>query len=304
MPSVPEVRLCRPGKQPPSGALNGKIVVLDLAFNGDNPQNDINWANALGERLIAWVDHHDQEIWNSLNDDRRFVLTPRQHAPACPPLITKSLVAERGAADTILCHGDLDGILSAAKWWILQDGGIVPEWLDPDSEVADSRRGVFTSRGEFFDHALRGGNDAIRRLIVKAVYAEAMGIDFSPHHQAKLEMAVEAHHQCVQNSLDQLERAVVLDDIPESAVYRDMLQAFGRIDLTEILLALQGEHDWVILRARGKGNTIKWLVGCDPERSGLDLRQEFKLQGFAPFRVHVTFEQLHKRLPSSKLPLG
>ena len=302
MPTTPEVRLCRPGEQPPAGALTGQIVVLDLAFSGKNPRRDLAWANSLGSRLIAWVDHHDQELWSELENDDRFCLTPREQAPACPPLVTPELVAERGPASTIVCHGDLDGVLSAAKWWILQDGGTVPKWLDPDSIVADSRRGTFTARGEFFDHALRGGNDAVRRLIVRAVYAEAMGRELHPNDQAKLERAVDSHHSAVKNSLEQLVRTVDLNDIPESAVYLDLHPCGGSIDLTEILLALQRDYDWVVLRARAKGHTTKWVVGTNPERSGLDLRREFKLQGFAPFRVHVELEVLLERLPTKLLP--
>jgi hypothetical protein len=117
-----------------------------------------------------------------------------------------------------------------------------------------------------------------------------------------LERAVDSHHSAVQNSLEQLERTVDLNDIPESAVYLDLHPCGGAIDLTEILLALQRDYDWVVLRARAKGHTTKWVVGTNPERSGLDLRKEFKLQGFAPFRVHVELEVLLERLPTKLLP--
>ncbi len=304
MSSAPVIRLCRPGKQPPTGDLKGNVVVLDLALRGENPQLDVNWANRLGSRLLAWVDHHDQNIWASLQNDQRFVLRPRSQAPACPPLIDRELVKERGAADTILCHGDLDGVLSAAKWWILQDGGNPPDWLDPDSVVADTRTGTFTKTGKFLDHALRGGNDHIRRLVIRFAYAQAMSANFGNNNLAKLEMAAEQHHQAVNNSLGQLKKAIPLDDLEGSVVFLDLLTAQGRIDITEILLSLQREYDLVILRARGKQKSIKWVVGTDPVRSGLDVRKIFGLQGFAPFRAHVTTSQLQARLPSKYLPLS
>ena len=50
------------------------------------------------------------------------VLVSREQAPACPPLITRELVAQIGNVDTIIAHGDFDGIMSAIKFAL---GGVV-----------------------------------------------------------------------------------------------------------------------------------------------------------------------------------
>ena len=300
--SPPQIRFTRPGKLPPIELLKGRVAVLDLAFNGEDPEADVAWATSLGDQLAAWVDHHDQDCWGALEGDDRFVLIPREQAPACPPLGTADLVAQRGPVDVIVCHGDLDGVLSAAKWAILQMGGTVPDWLDPDSIAADTRSGAFTERGAFLDHALRAGNDATRRAIVRSVIAEGLGLPENPSHRRRLQRAAELHEVVLIRSREMAARdAVPLNDLEENAVFIPLRPHGGPVDLTELLITLQKEYDWVVIRAKGKGGVDKWVVGTNATKSGIDLRQEFSIQGFAPFRVHVTIEQLYSRLPSKHL---
>ncbi|MDP6940965.1 MAG: hypothetical protein QGH51_02965 [Planctomycetota bacterium] len=299
--SFPEVRFSRPGRQPHPADLRGRVAVMDISFDGDHPDRDLIWAEQLGERLVLWIDHHDQLIWEKLTDDSRFVLVPRIDAPACPPLITQELVDKHGPVDTLLCHGDLDGVLSAAKWSLLQAGLPCPDWLDPDSVVADSRMGEFTPRGARLDEALRGGNDATRRAIVASVLAEAQGEEEPSYAKSNIDRAQGRHQVAIRNTNTLMESATFLDDIPEDAVVVDIRHNTTRADLTHLLLSLQKVHDWVVVFARGKNQTDKILVGTDPAHSGLDLRSEFDLQGFAPFRVHVSPHALVNRLPSRTL---
>ena len=202
-------------------------------------------------------------------------------------------------------HGDLDGVLSAAKWGLLQDGLPVPAWLDPDSIAADTRVGSLTARGERLDRALRAGGSGRRsRLdILASVYAEGQGRSEPYALAERLDRLAAQHRRMCEASRRVADQALLLDDVDEDAVLVDTrtLPPDRRIDLTELMLHLQARHDWVIVIARGKAGAEKIVVSTRPQSSGLDLRQEFDLQGFAPFRVHVSPAQLLARLASDRL---
>lgn len=295
----------RPGKLPPAAALPGRVAVLDLAFDGADPERDLRWAAALGPRLAVWIDHHDQPCWAGLADDPRYVLIPRAQAPACPPLVTAERVARFGPAGALLAHGDLDGVLSAAKWTLLQLGLPVPDWLDPDGIAADTRRGVLSPRGARLDQALRGSGDAavVRRAVIASVLAEARGEAEPSEIAQRLDAAQRAQGRAQEAAVRAAEAALPLDGIAEDAVVVDLRRypAAQRLDVTALMLALQPRHDWVIVLGRQAGGGLKILVSTEPARSGLDLRREFGLRGFAPFRVHVSPEALLRRLPSATL---
>lgn len=295
----------RPGRLPPPETLAGRVAVLDLAFDGADPQRDLRWAEALGPRLAVWIDHHDQPCWESLAQDPRFVLVPRAEAPACPPLVTAERVARFGPAGALLAHGDLDGVLSAAKWTLLQLGLPVPDWIDPDGIAADTRRGVLSPRGARLDQALRGSGDAavVRRAVIASVLAEARG-EAEPEEAARrLDGAMRAHGRAQEATAHAAETAVHLPDLAENAAVVDLRRCppDQRLDVTALMLGLQPRYDWVIVLGRQAGGGLKILVSTMPERSGLDLRREFDLQGYAPFRVHVSPETLLRRLPSAEL---
>ena len=297
------VRFARPGDLPAPDALEGRVAVLDLAFDGRAPQLTAAWIAELGTRLAAWIDHHEQECWEDYADDPRFVLTPRAEAPACPPLVTAERVAQLGPADHLLCHGDLDGVLSAAKWMLLQEGLACPDWVDPDSVAADSRVGEPSPRGARLDSALRGGSRGVRvrRAILSSVLAEAAGRAEPAQVRRDLDQAAAEHAKMRRAAHRLAEGAALLDDLPEDAALVDLTQHHGPVDLTELLLTLQRRHDWVVVIARGRGGVRKLVVGTDPQRSGLDLRRELGLQGYAPFRVHAPEDALIERLPGKAL---
>lgn len=312
MPTAPStVRLplhtafARPGELPPGSALPGRVAVLDLAFNGADPEADLAWARSLGDRLAVWIDHHDQPLWGSLREDPRFVLVPRAEAPACPPLVTPERVARFGPADSLLAHGDLDGVLSAAKWIILQEGLAVPAWLDPDSIAADTRKGRLTPRGERLDRALRAsaGKDRLRRVLIASVLAESRGLPEPPEVAARIDKAMADHLRMCGNAQRLAAGAEFLDDLDLRVAVVNLLESAGelRVDLTELMLALQSDAEVVLVVARRKGGGVKLVASSDSARTGLDLREEFGLLGFAPFRVHVSKEKLLERLPSERL---
>lgn len=298
-------RFARPGSLPRLGTDIGRVAILDIAFNGENPQADLAWAQALGDRLAVWVDHHDQEIWKQLQDEERFHLVPRAEAPACPPLVTRELVRACGPVDLLLCHGDTDGVLSAAKWMVLASDLEVPEWLDADSIVADTRRGEFSPQGARLDAAIRtaGGRNRTRRCVIAAVLAEALGVPEAMEVRLHLEQALAEWKRLLFHTEGVLKSAVTLNDYDESIGLIDLrrYQPNFRLDVTELMLRMQAQHDWVVVLGRAAGGGLKIVVSTDPTRTGFDVRQEFDLQGFAPFRAHVPATKLLQRLPSPSL---
>lgn len=153
-----EIAFATPRKLPKPKNLSGRVVVLDIAFAGAASRGfdkvTLPFIEGLGDRLRAWVDHHDHEQHARFADDPRFVLATKAEHGACPEMITPQLVERVGTVETLVCHTDFDGIASAAKW---ARGGIEPyEGCDDDARAIDTRVGKPSSTGSRFDRALRG----------------------------------------------------------------------------------------------------------------------------------------------------
>ena len=109
--------------------LRGRVVVLDIAFAatvGTSVSFEAitrPFLDGLGDRLAAWVDHHDHERHADFAGDPRFVLATKAEHGACPEMVTPELVRQTGPIDTIVAHVDLDGLYAAAKWIL---GGVEP----------------------------------------------------------------------------------------------------------------------------------------------------------------------------------
>ncbi len=117
----PVLAFATPRKLPSTRDLEGRVVVLDLAFAADGTGTSFEkvtkrFIDGLGSRLALWVDHHDHELHAEYKKDPRFILATKQEHGACPEMITPEPVAQAGHVDTIVCHGDFDGLASAAKW--------------------------------------------------------------------------------------------------------------------------------------------------------------------------------------------
>lgn len=135
----------------------GRVVVLDVAFaaGGQWKSKTKKVIDALGDRLAAWIDHHEhKEGWAAYRDDPRFVLVPNKLAHGSPELVTAARVAAAGRVDVIMAHADFDGVLASAKWL---KGGAEP-WpgADEDARAVDSpgRGHALTERGARFAYAL------------------------------------------------------------------------------------------------------------------------------------------------------
>src|SRR5690606_14604004 len=118
--SRPTLSFGTPRKLPKASKLEGRVVVLDVAFagtaGGGFDQVTKKLIDGLGERLVGWIDHHDHERHEDYREDPRFVLATKAQHGACPEMITPELVLRIGPVDTIVCHTDFDGLASAAKW--------------------------------------------------------------------------------------------------------------------------------------------------------------------------------------------
>jgi hypothetical protein len=134
------------------------VVVLDLAFASEASGGGFEkitrpFIDALGARLVAWVDHHDSSDHVRYRGDPRFILSTKAEHGACPEMVTPEIVARAGPVDTIVCHTDFDGLASAAKW---MRGGVEPyPGADDDAWAIDTRLRRAGPLGERFDRALR-----------------------------------------------------------------------------------------------------------------------------------------------------
>ena len=123
----------------PKAPTSGRVVVVDVAFAaaGQWKSKTRPLVDALGDRLIRYVDHHEhKDAWAHYQGDPRFLLVPNKIAHACPELVTESLMAEIGAVDVIMAHHDFDGLVSAVK--VLTRGRAPWPEADEDARAVDS----------------------------------------------------------------------------------------------------------------------------------------------------------------------
>lgn len=140
-PVQPSVILATPRSLPKAAHLLGRVVVLDIAFASNAGGSSFEkvtgkFITELGPRLALWVDHHDSDYHAQFASDSRFVLHRKAEHGACPELITPALVAKAGQVDSIVCHNDFDGLMSAAKW--LRAGYECYEGADRDAFAIDT----------------------------------------------------------------------------------------------------------------------------------------------------------------------
>jgi len=87
---LPQLYFASPRVLPRAEKLHGRVVVLDVAFAatiGTSISFDLvtkPFLDALGERLAAWVDHHDHEKHVLFKGDPRFVLATRRSTVRAP----------------------------------------------------------------------------------------------------------------------------------------------------------------------------------------------------------------------------
>ncbi|RLB55283.1 MAG: hypothetical protein DRJ42_06735 [Deltaproteobacteria bacterium] len=170
--NFPHIAYGTPRKLPKAKRLEGRVVVLDVAFASEAGGVSFDkvtrkFIDGLGDRLAMWVDHHDHALHPEYDADPRFVLATKAQHGACPEMITPALVERAGPIDTICCHIDFDGLCSAAKW--IRGGEEPYPGADADARAIDTRIGTPSDVAATIDRALRARHrdDGLKGIIIR-----------------------------------------------------------------------------------------------------------------------------------------
>jgi hypothetical protein len=285
-----------PRKLPRPSELSGRVAVVDIAFasqsggkHNEFERTTLRFIDALGDRLAAWVDHHDSAHHARFSGDPRFVLTTKAEHGACPELITPAVVERAGPIGSIVCHTDFDGLASAAKWL---NGGIEPyPGSDDDARRIDTRKGLPSAIGARIDRALRARtrDESVMRAVVELFHA---GLAAPAQWQLIDSVAAElvAKEQQAERLAEHFERAA-----PE-LVLIDVARA-GRTaayDKTWLLLLGQARAPMAVVI---DGDTATFAAPYD---SGVDFLARFGLSGGMPTMVSIH----HAHLADALVALG
>jgi hypothetical protein len=282
----PDLSFATPRKLPRAAELRGRVVVLDIAFAAEGTGTSFEKVtkkliDGLGPRLAMWVDHHDHVLQASFAGDPRFVLATKAQHGACPEMITPELVARAGQVDTILCHGDFDGLCAAAKWI---RGGVEPyEGADRDAHAVDTRLGTPSERGTMMDRALRARprDDGLKGLVVRFLATGATDASL----YATIAEAAEAVRAIEDQSRELAKRFVVERDVA-------VCDARGSKPYDKTVLLLLGQE-----RARisvvHDDTTVTAAARFD---SGVNLLALFGVDGGMPTRVSLPASRLDDAL--------
>jgi hypothetical protein len=281
---LPQLAFGSPRLLPKAAALDGRVVVLDIAFAatvGTSISFELTtqpFLTALGDRLAAWVDHHDHERHAAFAGDPRFVLATKAQHGACPEMVTPELVHTTGPIDCILTHVDLDGLYAAAKWIL---GGVEPyRGADADARAVDTRIGTPGPAATRIDRALRARfrDDQLKRAVVQYLVG---GLKSGVHDDVIREAASEFERRDARTQ-ELAKRFTIRGRV---AVV-DTQGASGQFDKTDLLLAGQQQAAVSIVRDSGM------LTIAAPFESGWDFVALFALGGGMPTRVTIPEQKL------------
>ncbi|MDQ3371091.1 MAG: hypothetical protein M3680_37205 [Myxococcota bacterium] len=276
---LPQLWFASPRLLPKAEKLHGRVVVLDIAFAatvGSSVSFDKTtrpFLDGLGDRLAAWVDHHDHERHADFAGDPRFVLSTKAEHGACPEMVTPELVRQTGPIDCICTHVDLDGLYAAAKWIL---GGKEPyAGADADARAVDTRVGTPGPIATRIDRALRAKfrDDQLKRSVVQFLVG---GMKAGTHDAVIRDAAAEFDR-----------RDVVTQTLAKQFTIRgrvavvDTAGAPGQFDKTDLLLAGQERAPVSIVRDSGM------LTIAAPFESGWDFVELFAIGGGMPTRVTI-----------------
>jgi len=282
--SLPHLAFASPRLLPKPEKVPGRVVVLDIAFAatvGTSVSFEAitkPFLDGLGDRLAAWVDHHDHEKHAEFARDPRFVLATKAQHGACPEMVTRELVRQTGPIDSICCHVDLDGLYAAAKWIL---GGQEPyRGADDDARAVDTRIGEPGPAAQRIDRALRAKfrDDALKRAVVHYLVD---GMKKGVHDDVIAEAAAEFERRDARTQ-ELAKRFTIRGRV---AVV-DTHGAQGEFDKTDLLLAGQAKAPVSIVRDSGM---LTIAAGFD---SGWDFVALFELGGGMPTRVTIPEQKL------------
>jgi hypothetical protein len=283
-PNAPRLAIGTPRRLPKASSLVGRVVVLDVAFagaqSGGFEKVTLPFIRGLGERLRAWVDHHDHDLHERFASDPRFILRTKAEHGACPELIDEALVERVGPVETICYHNDFDGLASAAKW---MRGGIEPyPGCDDDARAIDTRLGTPSERATTIDRALRARprDEALYEFVVRAL---AAGLN----DRILWEQIVAAAKEMEPIEQETKRVSARYARLGKSVVGIDVTGHRAPIDKTLLLLLGQERETISLVVDR---DTVSVAARFD---SGLNFLQLFAVSGGMPTRIS---------LPKSRLP--
>jgi hypothetical protein len=283
---LPHLAFASPRVLPRPDKVPGRVVVLDIAFAatvGTSVSFELvtrPFLEGLGDRLAAWVDHHDHERHADFVRDSRFVLATKAEHGACPEMVTPELVRQVGPIESIVTHVDLDGLYAAAKW--ILHGEEPYRGADDDARAVDTRTGTPSPAAERIDRALRARfrNDQLKRAVVQFLVG---GLRPGVHDDVIADAAAEferrdAHTRDLARKFSIRGRVAVVDTAGSQ----------GRFDKTDLLLAGQERAPVAIVRDSGM------LTIAAAFDSGWDFVALFELGGGMPTRVTIPEQVLEE----------
>ncbi len=281
----PRLVFTTPRTLPDARTLDGRVVVLDIAFSAaglGTPFEEMTgpFLAALGDRLAAWIDHHDHEYHERYRSDPRFVLATKAEHGACPEMVTPEIVERTGPVDTIVAHMDLDGLYAAAKWLL---GGREPyPGADDDARCVDTRIGEPGATGRLIDHALRARfrDEALKHRVVRWLVG---GAKDKEHRAVIAEAAAE-----FERTIAETRRLAARYRVRGRVAYVDARDAKGPYDKTELLLAGQGKAAVAIVHDAGM---VTVAAAFD---SGWNFVELLALGGGMPTRVSIPEARLRE----------
>jgi len=287
-----DLAFASPRKLPKPRDLRGGVAVLDIAFASEAggysfASTTLPFIEALGPRLLAWVDHHDSAHHARFAGDPRFLLTTKAEHGACPELVTPEVVERAGKVDTLVCHVDFDGLASGAKW---MRGGVEPyPGCDDDARAVDTRIGTPSPIAVRIDRALRARprDQALFGIIVRHLssgLADRSLWELIDAAGAEL-AAMEAEARRLAQGYEQVGADLWIVDATKRR---------GPYDKTLLLLLGQerGRMSAVI-----DGDGVTFAAGFD---SGVNFLSAFGISGGMPTRVSIQ----RSRLPEALGALG
>jgi hypothetical protein len=294
--TTPRLVFASPRALPRPHTLEGRVVVLDIAFaatSGRTVSFDLvtrPFIDELGSRLAAWVDHHDHERHPDYAGDSRFTLATKAEHGACPEMVTPELVRQAGPVDTVVTHHDLDGLYSAAKW--IRSGEEPYAGSDADARCVDTRVGTPGPIARHIDRALRARfrDAALKRAVVLWLCA---GMPNGALKDAIDEAAGEFEARTA--GTDKLARRFVMRG---RVAFVDVGAAREPFDKTELLL--RGQEMAEVAAVRDSG-TVTFAARYG---SGWDFLVLFRLEGGMPTRVTVPEARLDEALAAVNGALG
>jgi hypothetical protein len=288
---LPTLEFATPRKLPKPKEVQGRVVVVDVAFaseasGGGFQKITLPFIQGLGNRLAAWVDHHDHAKHVDYARDPRFVLATKAQHGACPEMITEEIVQRAGRIDSIVCHTDFDGLASAAKW--IRGGAEPYPGCDADARAIDTRMGVPGPFAVRMDRAIRARyrDRGLLGLIVRHL---ATGLEdkslWSPIDEAAQEL------ERIETKTRQVaERYRIVEAKPGGVVrniaFADATDMHGQYDKTMLLLMGQERAHAAVLVDR---DTLSLAAPFD---SGINFLNVMGLSGGMPTLVSVPKTQL------------